>query len=305
MKATPSNTLDKKALVFIHIPKTGGLTMEGLISRQYPKKSTFWLSLQRPELVSEFAAMPKEDRAKLECLMGHIPFGYCKHLPRPATHATLLRDPVARFISEYRHLVRFPRPGAWLPPPAALETLNDYLDYRIQTNATNIQTRLISGHFPEFGEMPPFEPLPDTALEEAKQNLREQFAVVGVTERFDETLLLLKHRMGWTKRVYYARRNAAPTKFSIQNLDPALVERIREHYKEDAELVKYGEELLNAAIEREGAGFADELAALKRVNHRIFLVFEGWKSTPLWKLRDVPGIRQLRHLIGRFLSQFA
>ena len=253
-QTTTDDTSRKKALVFIHIPKTGGLTMERLISRQYSKRLTLWLSLQRPEQVTEFMAMSEDERRRLECLMGHIPFGYHQHLPRPTIHATLLREPVARFISEYRYLLRHPREGAWRAPDEAMANLSNYLDYRIETNATNIQTALISGHFPDCGERPPFKPLPATALEEAKKNLREEFAVVGVTERFDETLLLLKRRMGWTKSVHYARRNAAPKASTPKDLDPDLVERIREHTQIDADLVKDAEALLDAAIAKEDAG---------------------------------------------------
>ena len=112
-----------EALVFIHIPKTGGMTMERLISRQYPKPLTRWISLQRPAQVSAFLAMSEEERARLRCLMGHIQFGYHRHLPQETVYITLLREPMARFVSEYHHLSRHPRPGAWRPPDAAMANL--------------------------------------------------------------------------------------------------------------------------------------------------------------------------------------
>ena len=301
--AEQSDTEADKVLVFIHIPKTGGLTMERLISRQYPPKSTIWMSYQRPEQVSAFTDLDAAERAKMRCVMGHIPFGFHRHIPRQAVHATLLREPVARFISEYRYMQRHPREGAWRPPQEAMESIEAYLDYRVATNAMNVQTSIVSGYFPEVGALPPFDPLPADALDVAKRNLKEHFVVVGVTERFDEALLLLKKRMHWQKSISYARRNIAPKKSSVAGISDGTIERIRAGTRIDAELVQYAEELLSQAVSGEGESFRQELAKLKRRNHMIHLVVHGWKSTPVWKIRNAPGLKQARHVIGAALDR--
>lgn len=292
----------QEVLLFVHVPKTGGLTMEHLIRRQYPRRKAVWMTYQYSDQVNKFLAMSSEEKARLRCVMGHIPYGFHRFLPEGNfVYATLLREPLVRFVSEYRYLVRHPTPGVWLPPPEAMSSLASYLDYRIETGAMNVQTRIISGHFPEAGAPPPFSPLPAEAIEEAKRNLREHFAVVGVTEHFDETLLLLKRRMGWTRSVRYSRRNAAPERSTLEGLPASLVDRIREHTRMDAELADFAKTLLTEAVAREGEGFQRELATLRRSNHRVHLILNGWKSTPLWKLRDLPGIRQGRRLIGELL----
>jgi hypothetical protein len=304
MPNSADNTPKRPVLIFIHVPKTGGLTMERLISRQYPPASTLWLSYQKPAQFSAFMALPPEARARLQCVMGHIPFGFHRHLPGVSSvHATLLREPVTRFISEYRYLLRMPCEGAWMPPASAMRSLDAYFDFRVETNAINAQTSLISGHFPAIGETPPFAPLPATALAEARQNLRDHFTVVGTTERFDETLLLLKYRMGWTRPLHYARRNTAPERSSTEGLPRELVARIREHTRLDAELFEYASKLLAEAVTREGDKFQQELRSLKRRSRAADLVLNGWKSTPLWKIRNAPGIRQGRRLIGSLLAR--
>jgi len=290
-------------LVFVHIPKTGGLTLAEIIRRQYPSDSTTWMSFQKPDQVSAFLKKSPEEKADIKCVMGHFPFGFHSHLPGPSVYVTLLREPVARLISECRYIQRRPGEGPWWPPKEALKSLDAYLDYRIATRAVNVQTRLISGHFPKVGAPPPFDPLPANALDEAKRNLKEHFAVVGVTDRFDEALLLMKKRIGWAKSISYARRNAAPEPFTTDGLSPEFVARIRMHTQLDAELVAYASTLLTDAVEREGDSFQHELTKLRKRNHLSHLIMNGWKVTPLWKVRNAPGLRQARHVIGTVLDR--
>jgi hypothetical protein len=291
-------------LVFIHVPKAGGSTLKEVIFRQYPRGTALWISFQRPEMMSAFLEMSAAERAKLNCLMGHIPYGFHTELPAQAFLFTMLREPVSRFLSEYQYMLRYDRTGAWRPPGEAMDTLQAFLDYRIRTNAMEVQTGMISGFFPGVGAQPPFDPLPEGALERAKANLRDHFGLVGVTDRFDETMLLLKKRMNWKHGVHYARRNAAPRKSSSHSVDPALLERIREHTQNDAALVAYAGELLDQALAEQDPSFMEELAALKRRNHRIYMLTEAWKETPLLQVFSVPGLRQVRRLAGKVVHRF-
>jgi len=294
----------KKPLVFIHIPKAGGSTLKEIIFRQYPRGSAMWISFQRPDMVDAFLSKRTEERAKLNCLMGHIPYGFHTELPSPAFLFTMLREPVSRFLSEYQYMLSFDRDGAWRPPGGAMNTLEAFLEYRIQTGAMEVQTAMISGYFPGVGVQPPFAPLPADALEVAKANLRDHFGLAGVTDRFDETMLLLKQRMGWTHGVHYARRNTTSRKRSSRSVDPALVERIRQHTPNDAALVAYANELLDQALAEQGPSFAEELAALKRQNHRIYLLTAPWKAIYTSQVFALPGLRQIRGAVGKVVRRF-
>jgi hypothetical protein len=66
----------------------------------------------------------------------------------------------------------------------------------------NFQTRLISGHNPALKNVG------ETALEVAIENIEKYFAFVGITERFDESIVLATHDLGW-KIVSYSSRNTA------------------------------------------------------------------------------------------------
>lgn len=292
-------------LVFFHIPKAGGSTLKEIINRQYPRDTTVWLSFQHAGQMSAFLARSQAERNGLNCLMGHLPFGFHEELHRPSFLFTMLREPVSRFLSEYYYIVRHQLTGPWWPPAENLVSVEAFLDYRIITNAMDVQTRIISGLLPGAGTPPPFEPLPEGALERAKANLRDHFGLVGDTDRFDETMLLLQKRMGWTRGVHYARRNTAPRKTTHKEVAPAVLERIHEHTRKDAELVAYANELLDQALAGVEPGFQEELEALKRRNHRIYLVTGAWKRTPLLRLFSLPGFRQVRRFVAAIVHRFS
>jgi len=290
-------------LVFFHVPKAGGSTLKEIIFRQYPRGTATWISFQRPEMVQAFLSQTPEERARMRCLMGHIPYGFHTELPQPAFLFTMLRDPVSRFFSEYRYMLSFDREGAWRPPGGAMDSLRAFLDYRIETNAMEVQTAMISGYFPGVGVQPPFEPLPADALEKAKAHIRDHFGLVGVTDRFDETMLLLKQALGWRRGVHYARRNTTTHQRTGRAVDPALLERIRAHTKNDAALVTYANELLDQALARQEPSFADELAALKRRNHQIYMLTEPLKAAAR-RSKKLPGVRLARRVVGQIVRRF-
>jgi hypothetical protein len=102
----------------------------------------------------------------------------------------------------------------------------------------------------------------------AKRNLRDRFAVVGLMEHFDETLLVLQRTFGW-RNVYYARQNVTrnhPPKSALPLATLALVAEVNQL---DAELYRYAQILFKALIERQGPSFAAELVKFQRINRLI------------------------------------
>ncbi len=290
-------------LIFVHIPKNAGTTLIHVIKRQYPKQAVFLLSYDWPELVSEFETMDEKERGEILCLGGHVPFGIHEEFKdTPATYITILRDPVERFISEYGQLRRASRSSSWRPPNERLKSLGDYLDYRIENNAMDVQTAFISGYLPPPRTQPPFEPLPEDALVRAKDNLEKHFLVTGITQRFDESLLLMKRRLDWKSHIFYARQNTAPKDASYSDIPPELLERIIEHTRNDSELVRFAEEILDEAIAAEGESFQEELRKLHRVNHTLFTLSRAWKRVVPPAIRDAPGIRHVKALGYKLLG---
>jgi tetratricopeptide (TPR) repeat protein len=105
-------------------------------------------------------------------------------------------------------------------------------------------------------------------LEVALKNVREHFTVLGFTERFDETLLLLERRLGW-HRPYYVKANVTKErkrKDEIGAEDRAAVER---YNRLDAELYRQAEIRFEAEIRALGPGFPADLEEFRSRNRRL------------------------------------
>ena len=88
--------------------------------------------------------------------------------------------------------------------------------------------------------------------------------MVGLTERFDESFILIRRALGWrlpmyeTHNVSKAGLPAPPT--------PAAIELIRERNRFDLSLYEHAAKLFAGAVESQGPSFRREVAAFRVLN---------------------------------------
>jgi hypothetical protein len=250
------------AVVFLHIHKTAGTTLRSLTDRQYRPEEIASVDWKRLEA---FKASPAEDRARIRLLRGHMPFGLHEHLPRPSTYITLLREPLDRAVSHY-YWVR-ERPEHELKTQAVAGDLVAYLESGVAADLDNGQVRLIAGApFVPFGEMT------EAHLEQAVRNLDERFALAGLSERFDESLVLLRDALGWRRPLYYTRQNETRGRPRAA-LDARTAGALRAHNALDLELYAYAADRFARRIAAGGEPFAREATTFARTNRALNRVY--------------------------------
>jgi hypothetical protein len=145
----------------------------------------------------------------LRAVVGHFWYGLHEHVGRPWTYITLLRHPVERVLSLYHFL--------------KLENTMSVADFAAAPpfrEVDNDQTRRIAGLDPELGECTP------AMLDLAREHLRRDFAVAGIVERFDDTLALLRKRLGWTRGTLSYPRNVNEARPAAESLPAEVVDAI-------------------------------------------------------------------------------
>ncbi len=156
----------QEKIYFLHIPKTGGVTVASLLEDQYSVKET---------------------DALLRAYGTHY---YCydiKNALNEYKFITFLRHPIARVLSDHRYLKKnFPGSSYnlqvhFLPPEG------DPID-----TASNIACKVLSKLDPNDSKIPI-----ERHLESAKKTLTEDVFFLGITEKMNESIEMLFGLMGW------------------------------------------------------------------------------------------------------------
>lgn len=228
-------TNDDPTVLFLHIGKTAGATMRRALRRQFPDRLVMELRapsvrpgrLRRDGAMEHFASLPERDRSRPRLIVGHFTYGLHEAVPRPSTYVTLLREPTALVLSQYHHVRR--HPGHLLHEQAkAYPDLRSYVASGLSLEMDNSQTRALAGD-----TTTPFGGCNTDMLEAAKVHLDGAFGVVGITERFDESLVMMREAFGWD-RLRYVPINVDRTRRDPPS--PADLELVRSRNALDLEL---------------------------------------------------------------------
>jgi hypothetical protein len=243
--------MDREALIFLHIPKTAGTTLNRIIEWQYSPFAIFTIDPYRIRATAErLKRLPEGRRRRLRVVRGHLSYGIHEWLPQGATYVTMLREPVARVLSAYYFVLR--RPLHPLHRKLKRERLRIEDCLRLFPYRQNTQCRFIAG-------------VEDTAMDDerlldiAKGNLTKSFSVVGISERFEESLMLMAKTFEWEIPFY---KNCKVSKTRPQ-IDPSAVEMIRDHNRLDLELYEFGKGLFEESLQKKEAAVREGLAALR------------------------------------------
>ena len=250
-------------VIFLHLGKTGGMTLERVVRRHYPADVTYAIDgRDSRSSIARLAALPDDVKRRFRLVTGHAHFGLHELLPQASTYFTVLRDPVERVASLYNYVQR--RPGHHLYEALTREqmSLADFVGSGISVEVENGQTRLLAG---ADGRTLPFGACSRELLERARANLETRFRVVGLTERFDETLLLLREAFGW-RRLCYVKRNVTRHHSWRETLDPVAVRAIEDRNALDLELYRIYSAEFERRVRSAGRGFPARVRLLRLEN---------------------------------------
>lgn len=266
---------------FIHIPKTGGHTLEAILERQYGGAALFFSRWGReyegprgraigvflksveaslpgkvyhPELLEDvagrFLALSAEGRQATRVIWGkNLEWGLDDLLPVTLDTFTILRDPVDRVLSQYFFTVDY------ASKPAQV-SLYEHIAAHVQPN---MQTLLMSG---PHGLDP--QPEAEVMLARAKENLRS-CQVFGMTEQFGESVLLLARAFGWNE-VRYERRKVNRTRPRMTDIPRDVILRLAADNELDVALYRYAQGLFKNQLEAYGPELEKDMVDLGKRN---------------------------------------
>jgi hypothetical protein len=225
---------ESKPLLFLHVPKTAGSSVYSIFRTNLKPPELLKLHLDGKSL-ARLTALPRRQASRLRMLYGHVDVQLARQIVPLQQCVTLLRDPVDRLISFYafaKHMNSGPHSEL-----ARRTTITQWIDALCLPETDNGMVRRLSGAFPEAA----IGRCSRQMLERAKANLA-QFALIGLTHRFDEFYALLASRLGLAMRTFVVSKvNAMRPRFDQLHAD--TLAELEQRSALDRELYRFAEGL--------------------------------------------------------------
>jgi PAS domain-containing protein len=249
--------------VFIHIPKTGGSTIRTILSREYGVEHILYYEvgippwkLNRPGEVP----LPTQLGA-IDLLTGHTAFGVHELIKQPCRYFSLVRDPLERVISDYFY--------------AFTDTPHRWKE-EILSGALSVDEFVMN---PEYGmrdeQVAYLKGTSESYLRPAQaalDNISTGILTIGLTERFQESLLLMAKLLGW-KPPLYRLRNVTKLSPEIENRRRDAMERLaavsRQVMQDEYEVYRAVDDLLSERMLLEGELFDRAQRALHEIQENL------------------------------------
>jgi len=248
-------------LYFLHIPKTAGTTLIKILDGYFDKNSICfhrtWTHLLQD--------MP-DDFSRFRLIRGHFAYGISNILPKKPIYMTMLRNPITRTISWYEHILREtkerikPIIDIYSEQPNLLELLDDpkkqrtFINTQVRHIALDLDvvdiTKSFSTEQVNDYRFVHSEPMLSPTLSDEKlfgiaKNRLSDFAFFGLTEKFEESLMLMYYTFGWKPIDTKHKENVFPEIIPRENIPEKLLNKIRKLTQWDSQLYNFAELLFN------------------------------------------------------------
>ena len=242
-------------LIYLHIPKTGGTTVRSIIERLYEGSALFTVYDDSPShnSMSDLDSLSSEARKSIQIYCGHVSYGFHQPAGVKPNYTALLRHPIDRVLSFYHHTMTYD--SEWKDKPVSLVKFI----HSKNPQMNNHQTRIVSG----MGA--PFNQCPEEMLWKAIENIEKEFLFVGVSELFDESLLVLSETVGWSDP-FYIKENVSKGRPVAEYFSQMEINVIKNHNQLDLLLYAYVKKKQLAQIAVKGPSLRDKLRTFRDLN---------------------------------------
>lgn len=258
----------KDLFIHLHIPKTGGTTLRDIIQRQYRAEKILMIpKLEESENILKEVSTSQINQLKL--IQGHLKYGIHNHFHRRAKYFAIIRDPINRVLSTYYYVLSQKNNPQNLSTSNNQMTIYDFVQSGVNPFLINGQTQLISGKTGNI-DNPIIES--EELFSLAKENIENDFLFLGITEMFDETILILKNMLGW-HMPYYSIANRTKKKPNYDAVNPTIISFIKEHNQLDIKLYNITKTSLLNRIAEENDIFQNRINKFKKINRLLNPLF--------------------------------
>lgn len=238
--------MPEKAVIFTHIQKTAGTSvLNELIYPSYRQNEIrrFWGGFGIKKLVLT-------NTSQYKVFTGHFPYGIHHFIKQDCEYLTFLREPIARAISHYNFIknneVKEGNEPNKYQKHHETYSIDKIFDVDPKLNpfkgvlVDNMQTRFLAGYYNYY-----LSKNSSRMLKAAKKNLKENYKVFGLQERYDESIDLIANAFDWKYINKGVRQKKTMKKDPVDEQTMAI---IKENHLLDIELYEYAKELFDLQL---------------------------------------------------------
>jgi hypothetical protein len=226
---------DDDVLIHLHIPKTGGSSLNYLLEQKFPAEAMFYV----PTAILSRHELMEMNLDSYRMIIGHIKSSIAQYISKTPLFIAMLRHPVERIISFY-YFVRS-RPQILSYDVANQLSFEEFIEsekFHVREHIHNQMVRILSGQ-DDYSQIPTH-----TELELAKKQL-EDMPFIGLTEYFEESVQLLFYTFIWQDSFEVPYRNVTDVRPTRAEVSPAITQKILDHNQLDLELYLFAKQLFH------------------------------------------------------------
>jgi hypothetical protein len=236
-------------IIFLHIPKTAGTSFRSILENSFGGFHCHTSHTRKKVFDQADLNFARKFFPRLRSLAGHTLVDPLQLVVPNPFYITLMREPIARVISQYQDSVLRGHNQ---------KSFEQCL--REKGELENLHVKLMAG---------------EPNLDKAKRFL-DRCNLVGLTEKFDLSLEVLRRTCPYSLNLHYKRKIVArenAIKKSIEQ-DPRLFEMAREYNQLDVELYSFAiQEVFPKLCAKAGLDPSAKVASFEKASHKPGLAF--------------------------------
>lgn len=275
-----ADSLARPCLIFLHVPKTAGVSVTQALRRCVPEAFT----LAGPEDLSAFrlfSEMPPERQRNMRLIYGHMPYGIHEKLHGDWRYLIILRNPLARIMSAYRYYRKYR--NSYLHDFIAERNINfkQYVLGGMDRSVDNLQTRYLSGDPTIFeGGRRFIGGVDDSVFAAASRHLSDPKAIAGTTGDLDATMTLLGIEMGYQPYVTETLNISGGQELAEWDAETLAAACLHNRY--DIALYRLAQHRMERGIAEAGNGYSENLLLYRQRVEQLRDKPRGGQSDRIW-----------------------
>lgn len=213
-----------RKILFDHLPKCGGSTLNAYLEAHYPKRRIFSIDGSNPaEVVGQFKGLPKRKRHAYSLIKGHLANELFDYVDPACLKITVLRDPVERIISHYFFAKKNRNHYLYSSIHNSEMNLEDYASSNLSGELRNWYTTHFSGL-----PLDVVEGKPEESIAKASEVLLKRYNIVGFLDSFPLFIENLRKQAKLGYEYNNNRVNVTQNRPIIQSIPKSTIEKIEQ-----------------------------------------------------------------------------